>query len=290
MTRLLLLVLVLLTEATAAEVSVSTYGAVGDGTSDSTTAIANAIAALPGAGGIVTFPAGTYLVRPAGGGDPLRPGVTIRSGITLRGAGRDLTTLKVANAIGAYAAVIGAFPSWQTVNDFTMEDLTLDGNGPGNPVVASSDLDTYSRYGVRIFPGARITVQRCRFSNQICTNTITCNGAGALSDITIVDNLFSTIGGGTVDIDHSTVYTNCDRATVSRNTFTSRSGPGCNMARTAIEIHGSHQTIEDNSIDGFFYGMNVTGYTSASSGIGSAVQRYQRNSITRVRVGFVLWR
>src|SRR6478735_11405893 len=42
--------------------SVKTYGAVGDGRHDDTAAIQAAINSLPGAGGTVTIPAGTYMI------------------------------------------------------------------------------------------------------------------------------------------------------------------------------------------------------------------------------------
>lgn len=52
--------------ATARKFDVKTYGAVGDGTTDDTSAIEAALAAIPSTGGVLYFPAGNYLYTGAG--------------------------------------------------------------------------------------------------------------------------------------------------------------------------------------------------------------------------------
>jgi hypothetical protein len=64
---------------------VNDYGAAGDGVTDDTDAIQAACAAAKAAGGgVVNLPPGTYLIR--------RP-ITLASNVTLRGAGRGITTI-----------------------------------------------------------------------------------------------------------------------------------------------------------------------------------------------------
>lgn len=71
------------------DVTDPTYGAIGDGTTDDTAAIAAAITAIPAGGGVLYFPAGTYKVT---------SGLTLSKPITVRGDG-GVTSLYVNNAI-----------------------------------------------------------------------------------------------------------------------------------------------------------------------------------------------
>lgn len=82
--------------------SVIDYGAVGNGTTDCTTAIANAIAAV-GSFGTVYFPPGVFahtgIVVPTGS-----------SGVSIAGAGVAMTTLKNTHASNASVTLHGAVP------------------------------------------------------------------------------------------------------------------------------------------------------------------------------------
>ena len=110
------------------------YNATGDGTTDDTLAIRNAIYAQQAAGGgTVFFPPGTYYLNtngglvacPNGNTDATRPCI-------LRGAGMQSTVLKMGpNAIGGifnYSIPGGGFPK---IAQITCSDLTLDGNYVG---------------------------------------------------------------------------------------------------------------------------------------------------------------
>ena len=63
---------------------VTKFGADPTGTNDSTTAISNALSALPSGGGTVYFPAGTYKVSGA---------LSVPTGAALQGAGEDITII-----------------------------------------------------------------------------------------------------------------------------------------------------------------------------------------------------
>lgn len=74
--------------------NVKSYGATGNGTTDDTTAIQNAINACHTAGGgVVYFPAGTYLVTPTGS-PAIGLSLSGMQGVRLEGAGAQCTTLK----------------------------------------------------------------------------------------------------------------------------------------------------------------------------------------------------
>lgn len=97
------------------EYNVANYGAVGNGSTDDTISIAAAISACAtGGGGVVCFPAGTYLTGT----------VQVGGNIHLRGVGQDVTVLKLKSGVND-ALVLGT----QTEN-ITLSDMTLDGNAP----------------------------------------------------------------------------------------------------------------------------------------------------------------
>lgn len=96
--------------------NVKDYGALGNGVADDITSINSAITAVNGlGGGVLFFPAGTYLVSGA---------VSLKSKVHLQGSGVDVTTIKNTsndNTIGL------DFPASATTN-CGVYDMTIDGN------------------------------------------------------------------------------------------------------------------------------------------------------------------
>lgn len=125
--------------------NVRDYGATGNGTTDDTTAVQNAInAANAAGGGIVYFPAGTYIIA----------GITLYSFVHLRGAGIGATTLKLKNGANTdllwggatNAGYINLAASSGTSNtgglaNFGIYEMTLDGN-KANQTAAVADPTT----------------------------------------------------------------------------------------------------------------------------------------------------
>ena len=110
-------------------VSVKDYGALGDGVTDDTTAIKNAMSAVnSNNGGIVYFPAGTYIT----GNQTLYANMSLLgSGIgatTLRlkaGANTDLLSAQTSSinlSAALYTGIVG------TLYNFSVQNMTLDGN------------------------------------------------------------------------------------------------------------------------------------------------------------------
>jgi hypothetical protein len=104
---------------------VTHFGAQGDGTSDNTTAFANAIAAAEqGGGGTVYVPAGHYAFSAVRKGDPGSVVVTGSAPITLQGAGRDSTYL-VEMHLGK--GLLGVHIDGSVVEDLTLDTQTHGG-------------------------------------------------------------------------------------------------------------------------------------------------------------------
>src|SRR5579885_2890154 len=108
--------------------NVKQFGALGDGITDDTSAIASAITAATSSGGIVFFPAGTYLTTTQ----------TLVSNVILAGAGEGATIIKLKNAtngdlLSANTANINlsaasTSSSNTALTNWGLRDLTLDGN------------------------------------------------------------------------------------------------------------------------------------------------------------------
>lgn len=256
------------------------YGAKGNGVTDDTDAIQAAIdAAYAAGGGIVFFPVGRYRVRILNGVRAL----TIYAGVVLRGAGRDLSTIKLADNQGNYVELIGPATVDADLSGCALEDIAIDQNTAGNPIAAASDLTSggKGRRAYAVFAGQRIAVRRCRFTDIDSINTVVVNGAD-VADVEITDNLFDAIGG-TVAHDLSVVYVHGAGMTIRGNRLRARS-IGLASAVTAIETHGSGQSVAGNYAWGFQAGAIITGVSVASDGV-----VVTGNTFERVLTGVYLW-
>jgi len=107
--------------------NVKDFGAKGDGLTDDTAAIQNAIdAAAAAGGGQVYMPTGTYIV--SGGEEPSDGCLMLKSNVYLYGDGMGATTVKVAD--GSDTKITGVIRSayGEQTHDFGVSNLTIDGN------------------------------------------------------------------------------------------------------------------------------------------------------------------
>jgi Pectate lyase superfamily protein len=292
--------------------SVATYGAIPNDNKDDTKAIQKAIDAMRmQGGGSVLFSPGQYDISIQPKSSTCEPSLTSSACkphpqalvlySKLRLASSDATnraTLRLKNNQGNYESVMATAEYWFALEDFVLENIIVDGNGSNNPVnrPANSDpccdnspdfgvgYDQTPRYALRVYLGARVLVNNVRFLGQTNVNVITLNG-DPFSDGEIKNSSFEGVGNDPVDFDHSSIYTTGKRIRVINNTFTSKAGLGTKGARTAIEIHGDDQLVDNNKISGFTFGVNVVGDTAT----GGARQVYTNNTIDGVVSGFVIW-
>lgn len=251
----------------------------GDGVDD-TAQLQSTIDALASAGGgTVDLRAGIYdiSIRPGTTGTN-RYALSVPSNVRLRGAAGLTTTMRLAAGQGNYYAIIRT-PS--NSHDVALQGFVVDGNSAGNPVAAVADVTSQPRIAL-ITSGPRIDVRDMTFRNILGVQVV----ALYSSDASVVGNTFSAIGGGTVNFDHSSIYTRGDRALVQDNNLESLNGAGTFGVRTAIEIHNSDQTVTGNTIDGYLKGINATG---AGAGSVSRRQLYDDNHLTNIGLGLYLW-
>jgi hypothetical protein len=140
---------------------VKLYGAKGDGVTDDTTAINNALSALnTNGGGVLYFPKGTYIISSS---------ITSYSKITWRGTGKNSIIKLNAFRIPIVLA-----------DDNILEFLTFDGNSTS---LGSDDQTVNST----INPiGSRILIHDCYFKNAVGSNMSSGNGI----DVIIKNNIF----------------------------------------------------------------------------------------------------
>lgn len=179
--------------ASADFANVLSYGALGDGVADDTTAITAAIAATP-AGGSLYFPVGTYRVTSA---------LALNRSITLLGAGR--------GAVIQQGATVSANTITVSADYANVRNLRVRGNGVASGTAATAnaiyvaDCNDVTIEGNWVENGGLCGIQvagalaRCRIRDNRITGTNTgstysqgCDiyvNSGVIADIEIVGNL-----------------------------------------------------------------------------------------------------
>jgi hypothetical protein len=149
--------------------SVVDYGAMPNDAIDDRSSIQATIDAVDAAGGgTVFFPVGTFLISPVPDPEPIQTiALRLKPNITLQGAGRDVSTIRMMDNAIPYDAMIGVYPSYVRCDSTALIDLTIDGNGLNNLIPNEQDLyDSGSRTMFRMFIADETRIERCRFTGQ----------------------------------------------------------------------------------------------------------------------------
>lgn len=266
--------------------SVKQDGAVGDGITDDTNAIQATIDYVNSHnGGVVYFPSGTYLIRIAKTTDPTwRHAINIYPNICIQGESRSSTTIKLKNSAGQYFSIFSGPLITDDTSGIEVRDISFNANTTNNVVTGMSQLtDNGPRLFLTCFSGSKIVINNFRGYDIQCINLFTFNGV-FVSNIDVSHCLFEyTTSTPTVENDCSILYFyGIKGCNFSHNTFVST--PAKYGARTAIETHGSSQTVIGNIIDGFRNGMNITGVAPDSHNI-----VIKGNVVRDCLNGIVLW-
>lgn len=240
-----------LTAAFLAYELVEKYGAIGDGVANDTAAVQAAIAAAATSGLPVKLSGVYRLVKPAGKNHFL----TVQAGLHIVGPG----TLKVTDAAGDYFAVMTGATGATDLSRVILDGITVDENIANNPVTS---FDNNPRYAFFAAVGRNIEIRNCTFKNIDSINTVSLNGV-SVYDARIQDNDFLNIGQSANLHDHSTIYFHGEGVIITGNLFVGVLGG--NGATTAIETHGTNQTVVSNQVRNFYAGANITGVSEKRS-------------------------
>ena len=148
------------------EVSVKSFGAVGDGRHDDRPSIQQALDAAGKGGGTVLVPPGIYLLAPPAAGGPV---LLVDSGVSLRGAGV-ASRLVLGPRARAYGSALGVVTNRHFLakqggadvrdHDIVIADLAFDGGAsPGEERPESA------YHGVLLVGVERVRVEACEFVN-----------------------------------------------------------------------------------------------------------------------------
>jgi hypothetical protein len=191
----------------AQTISVLDFGADPTGVTNSSTAIANAISALPNAGGVITFPPGEYLGH-----------INInRNNVRIEAFGATL------NSDGTNPAVLMQIPG-NTIVNVSINDLALDGDNTstqGVRVVRSTRcllnnlfINNFKNHGIFITgdgvgAGTQTQVQMCRIDSASSPDSgaagIYIGGGGVSTTVRLFNNYITNYETGLFDAGVNTV-------------------------------------------------------------------------------------
>lgn len=285
--------------------NVKGFGAKGDGVTDDTVAIQNAINAAVAAGGYLFFPAGTYIVSAI---NSMTDAAGINKAALLMASNMHLiaapgsVTIKMANnqSTNATPTRISMFFSNQFLSNISFEGISMDMNGANNLISPTRPV-SYSFFTQAhiIFSGdvgggvaagcTNMYIRACQLLNTAGVSCIVMAqsntpGVGLGSRWRILDCLFS--GNGTDSNDHSSIFAWADDVEVHGCTFIyptmTLAGSGGAGPNVAYEAHGAQHRFHHNKILNYYQAVWVSGnYTSASIG-----QEFNDNVITICGVAF----
>ena len=233
--------------------NVKNYGARGDGMHDDTAGIQAAINSLPSTGGIVTIPAGTYMIDTS-------KKINLRSKMILKMESGAILKAKTSSLARHYILYVNGKSDVEIV---------------GGQLVGDRDTHRYSTsgthewgHGIQILGSSRVTVRDLRVSK--CTGDGVCIG-GRSNDVFIA-NIISTNNRR-----QGLSITNCTQIRVYDSEFSYSKGtsPECGIDIEPDEGYSCSDVIIDNCRlnNNAKYGFNIWNRTSNVTLRNSTIER-----------------
>ena len=272
--------------ASAANINVLDYGAVGDGVTDDVSAIQSALNAVPSTGGSVYIPSGTYIISKS---------IWVKSNTLVRGDGMGATTLKrSANSlsatvdafqynnamVGCGSAVLTPYTNSSPGSSITFCDFTVNGNYANQSV---TDINNRA-YGVTTGTVVGtdtggcidgLTVQRVQVINIMQDGFYVANSNNVLIDscvcyktgqtLTLASKNAISFTGGPTDLANG--WCNNLSATNNRISYSGDAvtrAAGSPSSEGIAVIVGDNVRITGNDISFVDYGVEGTYTTSGS--------------------------
>lgn len=187
----------------------------------------------------------------------------------------------------------------QRVDNFTLKNLRIDGNGSNNTVASSTGGSIRRGYHVCSPGGDNVLIEGCWFENCAGRNVFVFNSATepTHTNLRILKNVIRNVGasvpGNIMQNDHSSIYTMADQALVAGNilqndTAIEYAAALGGAAVVGLEIHGRNTIVAQNIISKYGRVGNAVSQIHESRnnlwignqafGIsGSAIQLWSRN-------------
>jgi hypothetical protein len=243
--------------------SVRDFGATADDETDDATAIQAALDSVPGAGGTVFVPVGTYRIA--------SPLIIRRNGLTLTGSGTQ-SVIKLADGIEdsmillpAARVPAGPPPAELVVTDVMISRLRLDGNGNGSPFNGplSGEGHSNSIFGIQIYHAERVTIEEVTIST-ISHDCITVgDGNAANVAVTIRRSHFLGCGRNGIHVGFGTGIRVSQ--VLVEDTPSQRWGPAAGNS-VDVEVEGLNPHVADLVIEDSLFLR--TGTQTAGHGVG----------------------
>ena len=234
-------------------------------------------------GDTLCVPAGVYTVSaPAPGTYSI---LSLPFGIKIEGDGVGETIIKVANACPTYHWLLGPPNNATDLSDLEICDLTFDHNISNNAITNEAEIIAWPEYSCGTYVGSDINLHDLEVINASSVNNIVVNGL-ACSDVSIDHITCSNMGDDPNHVVHdaSLIYVVADTFSVSNCELDGDDSDNPASA-TAIEVHGTDYTVQNNTLANWVTGMNVVGDFFG----GAQNCLITLNTITDVRHGVMLW-
>jgi len=259
-------------------VSVKDFGAKGDGLVDDTAAIQATInAASVAGGGTVFFPPGTYLIAALGTG-PHANIINLKSNVTIAGAGRGISVIKMKDntysAPVSYAYLFSTYdnPVFENIGSYShinFRDLTINANGSHGNQWNPGPQKNIPRVLIQLGDTSNVTIERVDFLDTDVGNSIWVglglNRARVAKNFRVSDCTFDNpTSDNPLNFDLSQIVTLADNSVITGNRFTNSTRLG-RMLATAVEIHGDNSAFTNNIIVGMRQGLFICAEKGISS-------------------------